>query len=143
MDELLIQRAKAEFSVMVDEEQGRASYVWFPPVCKDEFESWWIALPTLKGPTSGIGGEWVKVDGHSPAFTLLWHSLEHYCAEICCDQDSNLQTPDGRVLIHAGFNWSESKDTDFDPKWVAVRIQAMRERWKKDPSTFLAEFCKP
>lgn len=120
----LIARAGPErFWLAVEEESAYAYWIWFPPFARSELETRWQALGTAGSLTdwhAALGGDWVGAhsygeDAEDPCsdcaqFLALYKqrtdTRRWYRPFICCDEHSSLWTPDGRVLVHAGYSGS-------------------------------------
>lgn len=140
-------RVATEFCIAVSEEQDFRHHIWFPPFPESELEAKWQAMPScgMKGIFDFIGGEWISQDngewipqsdgtkkymhGEMELFDSLWRP-DRYIAHICCDEDSYLCTPDGRVLVHAGFDKAHWV-SDCGPVGVAVWLEKWRNEWKQ------------
>ena len=143
MNPSIAERIKKEFCVPVVEERGLALYLWFPSCPAEALEALWKSIPAsgMKGLFDALGGEWILVDTGwlNPDSTEIMASVDdyeridspfRYRAEICCDEDSYLSTPDGRIVVHAGFDWSEAKGTDADPGHVQMLLERQRENFQ-------------
>jgi hypothetical protein len=122
-------RAETEFCIAVEEEFGYKLHIWFPPFSQEELESRWRETPScgMKGLFAALGGDWINIDEapdgsaaalEGPEIYARLDDPSRYTAHICCDQDSHLITPDGRVLVHGGFDWDSASGTDTDPAMI-------------------------
>lgn len=132
---LLAHRTKSRFCIAVVEEMGINSWIWFPPVEQSEFEAFWEKQPSLglDAFRAKLGGEWIQGhDDHSCKsgelnFKKIWQRLYvqgRYVAELCTDSNSYIQSPDGRVLMHAGC------DENFRTN-EAAEIEGYFRGWQK------------
>ncbi len=127
---LLAQRVKKEFCIVVSDRGGVVDSLWFPPVSRQEIEAYWAGQPSAdvgKMPEH-LGGEWIDEQeyggayGQFSALARRLRILERYRAVACCDDDSYLATPDGRVVVHTGcseeFRNYEMKQTEaYIARW--------------------------
>ena len=99
-------------------------FFWLTPFSKQELEQWWIAQVSFlqmsddlkilyqacsepvqtKFRTEEIPGIYIFADDDIlwDLFNLMSDSGRHYKFTLCCDTDSFLKAPDGRVILHAG-----------------------------------------
>ncbi len=108
---LLAQRAKKEFCIAAYEDPAVNS-LWFPPVPPHEIEAYWAGQPSVgigKLPAQ-LGGKWIdereywgcdRARRQFRTLVLRLQTKERYWAMACCDDDSYLATPDGRLIFHA------------------------------------------
>lgn len=110
---LLQHKAKTRFCIAVLEEMGVNGWLWFPSVDQTALEAYWSARPVLsmEDPDGFLNGQLISSsefygnDTSLRLFSALWRRLHvpgRYTADVCCDNDSYLQAPDGRVITHAG-----------------------------------------
>lgn len=101
--------------VWLNEEYGYRLWVWTPGMTPEEFEAFWTSMPTVDphfmDPSQtlpgilmrirfhGERGTWVTPDGQS-----VDRSTFGWAGHVHLDDDSSIQTPDGRVLYHAGYS---------------------------------------
>ena len=127
--EELRKRCQNEFCVAVTELHPHTNYIWFPPYSESDIERKWQAMCKWgsKRAVDAIGGEFIAInDNHQTSATsdtsanidlvgepanemALFNSLRtnlRYSVQICCDNDSHLQTPTGRKLVHSGYDCS-------------------------------------
>ncbi len=111
--------ARNAFCVVVGEEGVYRIWLWFPECSPKEMEDRWRNAPSWGYDwIKYLGGRWMserEYAGEAYAkgtqatkFVNLVDKLrenyqEHYYAYVCCDQDSELRTPDGRYIVHSGF----------------------------------------
>ncbi len=111
--------ARGSFCVTVEREFGYQCWLWFPQILPQILIQKWKAAPTWGrvGWQAYLGGRWVgEMDylgyqslGPTPyaEFLDLWRTRNDYdryfIANLCCDADSYLWTPDGRSFVHQGY----------------------------------------
>lgn len=116
--------------IAVDEERDYRQWLWFPTFPLQELEEKWRAAPAwgMKGWQEYFGGHWIGNEDYErdseegsanrEQFLSIYHRLSdtkrYYTIDACCDEDSSLWAPDGRVLVHAGF--AGEVGSDVDPK---------------------------
>ena len=87
--------------------------LWFPPVKQADLEAFWATQPAfgMGGFRLILGGEWINSSEFKDGdpifrhFGNLWERLyvpSRYVVEACSDSSSYLQSPDGRMILHAG-----------------------------------------
>jgi len=138
----LARRAKTEFCVAVIEEMGVNGWLWFPPVDPGSLPNYWAKQPRfgMSGIRKKLGGNWVddsafakEGDASRKAFHRLWRRLHvpgRYVAEVCCDEDSYLISPDGKLILHAGFK--EVAEQIDGIKW---KLRDWRRQYREANST--------
>lgn len=114
-------RCQNEFCVAVLEKHPTIQHIWFPPYPESEIEQKWQNMPEwgAKRGVDVIGGELIPIieaTSNSSNKDCTVHQLEHmiifnsliksdkYIAHVCCDKDSHLQTPDGRMIFPSVFD---------------------------------------
>lgn len=98
--EMLIDRMKREFAVLLDEEFGYRYWVWFPKMTSKELEFWWRSLSSVEPyffSPKGLPGEVVQVKEEN-IWPDLIRSKKFYLAHMHDDQDSFLRRPDGTEI---------------------------------------------
>lgn len=98
---------------------------WLVPMRGSEFEQWWRSQPTFSSnPDGALDGLYAVFNETPPPHSKLnlpgellvaetqdevdlWVKMaeakDHYFCNLCCDEDSYLRQPDGKIIRHAGF----------------------------------------
>lgn len=99
---------------------------WLLDMTPDEFENWWRSQESFYLPTHEIDfilarefgepppahrppmrlpGVFIDADNYHET-AILWTTLhdshQHYFCNLCCNDDSVLCSPDGRIILHKG-----------------------------------------
>lgn len=120
---LLAERCKCELFVVIDEDYGYKSWLWFPCMSATELEHWWQQQPNIESfwgrqadgtmGESQIGwpGEFFQMDEADDLGELhsrLWKSA-HYKSHIDLNHvgsrerpDTFLKRSDGALFLHRG-----------------------------------------
>lgn len=124
------QRATRELVVVIEEEWGFRSFIWFPGVSGAELEAWWLAMEdvetfwkTESGTNTrlrrGWPGEFIDA-GETNCLYELWSELVKmapYISHIDMNWQMDMDNPDtflkrqadGKMFVHIGATGSEDE----------------------------------
>jgi hypothetical protein len=105
----LIGLPKDQFFVVLEEEFGYRSFLWFPEMDKATLIKWWQELETVEGdfmnPTNGLPGKVVEMQ--TAEEHTIWRALGNNVAipyvHLFNDGDSILRA-DGQAYTHKGYD---------------------------------------
>ena len=122
-----VQQYAGGIIVLRDLDYSRDSGFWLVPMTGKELETWWLSQETFESNPEGSDVDMLykwflnktpppysKIDipgellvAESEEDNDLWVRMaanhNHYFCNICCNDDSYLKRPDGKILHHKGF----------------------------------------
>lgn len=114
----LLEKISKQPAVLADD-FDRFYAVYFPSFPLSELEQRWNeigSIPLGRGYPDVLYGEWLELSEEfiEENFTSLEMAISKaygrlpYHIRLCCDEDSALYTPTGKVVFHRGLDTSES-----------------------------------
>jgi DNA ligase D-like protein (predicted 3'-phosphoesterase) len=99
----ILRRAENELMILISEEYGYREWFWFPQMSASKVEFWWQTQERINDSTiwTDLPGE-VIGDEYQELWGKLKRSGRYYNAHMHTDEDSFLQRPDGKAIIHKG-----------------------------------------